>query len=102
MRKLFQKVKDVLKGIFDKVNNEGLRVNLLQAIPFWTASFITGMIAVFYAKLFGWAEQANEWIVSKNRFLLFAITPVCFLCAWWLVRKFASYARGSGIPQVMA
>ena len=102
MRKLFQKVKDVLKGIFDKVNNEGLRVNLLQAFPFWTASFITGMIAVFYAKLFGWAEQANEWIVSKNRFLLFAITPVCFLCAWWLVRKFASYARGSGIPQVMA
>ena len=102
MRKLFQKVKDVLKGIFDKVNNEGLRVNLLQAIPFWTASFITGMIAVFYAKLFGWAEQVNEWIVSKNRFLLFAITPVCFLCAWWLVRKFASYARGSGIPQVMA
>ena len=22
--------------------------------------------------------------------------------AWWLVRQFAPYARGSGIPQVMA
>src|SRR3982751_398034 len=102
MRKLLQAARHFLKRIFDKINNQGLRVNLLQAIPFWIASFITGMIAVFYAKIFAWAEQLNEWIVLKNHFLLFIVTPVCFLCAWWLVRRFASYARGSGIPQVIA
>lgn len=77
-------------------------MNLLQAIPFWIASFITGMIAVLYANLFIWSEKMNAWIASQNRFLLFVVTPVCFLCAWWIVRRFGSYARGSGIPQVMA
>jgi H+/Cl- antiporter ClcA len=33
---------------------------------------------------------------------LFILTPVCFVTARWLVEKFAPYARGSGIPQVMA
>ncbi|MGC4036432.1 MAG: chloride channel protein [Chitinophagaceae bacterium] len=102
MRKIIQKTRAALKIIFDKLTNEGVKINLMQAIPFWIASLITGMIAVFYAKLFLLAEKGTAWIISQNHFLLFIITPVCFLCAWWLVRRFASYARGSGIPQVIA
>src|SRR5258708_5424971 len=102
MRKFLLKAKGTVKRIFDKITNEGVKVNLMQALPFWVASFITGVIAVFYAKLFLWAEQGTAWIVSKNNLLLFIVTPVCFLCAWWLVRRFASYSRGSGIPQVIA
>ena len=90
------------KKIFDKISNERLKLSLLQAIPFWVASIITGLIAVFYTKLFYLAEACTHFIVSYNRYLLFLITPVCFLCAWWIVRRFASYARGSGIPQVIA
>jgi H+/Cl- antiporter ClcA len=90
------------KKLFDKINNETVRNNLLQAIPFWIASFITGLIAVFYAKLFAWAEAGTEWIVSVNHYWLFLLTPVCFLGGWWLVRRYATYARGSGIPQVIA
>lgn len=92
----------VIKIVFDKLTNEGLRTNLMQAIPFWVASLITGMIAVFYTQLFSLAEKGTAWIVSKNQYILFLITPLCFLGAWWIVRRFASYSRGSGIPQVIA
>ena len=30
------------------------------------------------------------------------VTPACFVLSWWVVKRFATYARGSGIPQVMA
>lgn len=33
---------------------------------------------------------------------VFVVTPACFVLAWWLVVKYAPYARGSGIPQVTA
>ena len=102
MRRSVLLTKKTFKRIIDKISNERIRLNLLQAIPFWVASFITGLIAVFYSKLFFYAEGLTRFIVSRNHFLLFLITPVCFLSAWWLVRRFASYARGSGIPQVMA
>lgn len=32
----------------------------------------------------------------------FIITPFAFVLSWWLVDRFAPYAKGSGIPQVMA
>lgn len=90
------------KRLFDKINNETVKNNLLQAIPFWIASLITGMIAVFYASLFSLAESGTAFIVSINHYWLFLITPLCFLGGWWLVRRYATYARGSGIPQVIA
>ena len=102
MKKSFQRLRRAVKAIFDKINNERVRNNLLQAIPFWIASFITGMIAVFYAKLFSWAEAGTGFIVSKNHYWLFLVTPLCFLAGWWVVRRYAGYARGSGIPQVIA
>ncbi len=95
-------IKKPFKRLFDKITNEGVKINLMQAIPFWVASFITGMIAVFYAKLFSLAEQGTAWIIAKDHVLLYIVTPVCFLCAWWIVRRYASYSRGSGIPQVIA
>src|SRR6201999_751769 len=90
------------KRTFDKIRNEKLKYNLLQAIPFWIASLLTGIVAVVYAKLFALAEKGTAYIIHLHLWLLFIITPVCFVAAWWLVRQFAPFARGSGIPQVMA
>ncbi len=90
------------KKTFDRIRNEKVKNNLLQAIPFWVASLITGLLAVLYARLFALAEKGTAYIVHWHLWLLFLFTPVCFLTAWWLVRQFAPYARGSGIPQVMA
>jgi H+/Cl- antiporter ClcA len=88
--------------MFERTSNEKFRYNLLQAIPYWIASLVTGLIAVLYTRLFTWAEKGTALIFHWHFWLMFVVTPACFLLAWWLVRRFAPFARGSGIPQVMA
>ncbi|WP_315817741.1 chloride channel protein [Paraflavitalea speifideaquila] len=102
MIKLVVGIRALLKRLFDRINNESIKRNLLQAIPFWIASLITGLVAVLYANLFAWAEQASTWIAHHHGWWLLLLTPVCFIVAWWMVVRFAPYARGSGIPQVIA
>ena len=99
---VFSKARQLAKALFDKIHNDRLKKNLLQAIPFWVASLITGLMAVLYARLFALAEKGTAYIVHLHLWYLFILTPLCFLTAWWLVRQFAPYARGSGIPQVIA
>ena len=100
--KFIGRLRSMGKRTFDRVRNERLKNNLLQAIPFWIASLLTGFVAVLYTRLFAYAEKGTAYIIHWHLGLLFIVTPVCFLTAWWLVRRFAPFARGSGIPQVMA
>lgn len=90
------------KKYFDRIKNENLKFRLLQAIPFWTASLITGLIAVAYAKLFSLCEAYGNYIFHNTAWMIFILSPVCFVTSWFLVKKFSPYAKGSGIPQVMA
>ncbi len=96
------KIRQRLKRLFDSRGNEQLKLNFLRAVPFWIASLLTGLIAVFYSKLFLLAESSTDSIFKEHHWLLFLFTPVCFLVAWWLVVRFEKFAGGSGIPQVMA
>ncbi|MEZ4907070.1 MAG: chloride channel protein [Saprospiraceae bacterium] len=41
-------------------------------------------------------------LINKYSWIVFIITPLSFLLSWWIVRKYAGAAKGSGIPQVMA
>src|SRR5690242_1497358 len=102
MKKTAFKLRGYLKHLFDRISNERLKNNLLQAIPFWIASLMTGLVAVLYATLFAGAEKAAGWITHYHGIWLLVITPACFIIAWWVVMRFAPYARGSGIPQVTA
>ncbi|MEO8567914.1 MAG: chloride channel protein [Ginsengibacter sp.] len=97
-----QQIRRQLKKSFDRIRNEKYKQNLLQAIPFWVASLLTGLIAVFYSRIFAFLEGETFSIISHYKWLIFILTPLCFFIAWWVVVKFAPYARGSGIPQVMA
>lgn len=99
---IIESVRQEGKKAFDRIRNEKFRTNLLQAIPFWVASLATGLVAVLYTRLFALAEKGTAYILSWHRWLLFMLMPLCFLTAWWLVQKFAPFARGSGIPQVMS
>jgi H+/Cl- antiporter ClcA len=99
---LIGQVRRLGKGAFERIRNDKFKHNLLQAIPFWVASLLTGLVAVGYTRLFALAEQGTASIVHWHKWLLFLVTPACFLLAWWVVRRFAPFARGSGIPQVMA
>ncbi|HVT86635.1 MAG TPA: chloride channel protein [Chitinophagaceae bacterium] len=99
---LIRQIRNKLKRSFDNIHNERLKNNLLQAVPFWVASLLTGLIAVLYTKLFIYAENGTAYIFKHSAWLLFIITPVCFVFSWWVVSRFSRYSRGSGIPQVMA
>ncbi|MGI8950519.1 MAG: chloride channel protein [Chitinophagaceae bacterium] len=102
MKNILRKLRSVLKKSFDRIRNEKLKHNLLQAIPFWVASLIAGLVAVAFTRLFSWTEAATSYIFQQHNWVFFIITPVCFVIAWQLVKKFSPYSRGSGIPQVMA
>ena len=99
---IVSRTRNRIKKVFERIGNEQLKNNVLRAIPFWIASLITALLAVLYTKLFGLAEQGTHFIVSNHTWLLFIITPLCFIIAWWVVVRFAPFSRGSGIPQVMA
>ncbi len=94
--------RNYLKRAFDRVRNEEWKKNMLQAIPFWIASVITGLVAVIYTRLFLLAENLTAFVYKQHEWWLFILTPVCFIGSWLLVKIFSPYARGSGIPQVMA
>jgi len=102
MRKVLSSIRKGLKKSFDNIRNEQLKYNLLQAIPFWIGSVITGFFAVMYAKIFAWGENLLHFILNWHDWMIFFIAPVGFVLSWWLVKEFAPYAKGSGIPQVMA
>jgi len=92
------------KEFYDKTlqTNSILKQQFLQFLPFLLASVITGFIAFLYSKIFNYSEQLSLFIYNQNKYLVFVTTPTAFLISWWLVKKFAPFAKGSGIPQVMA
>jgi hypothetical protein len=67
-----------------------------------TAAFVSGLVAVGYAQLFKRVENVFVHVGLAHPLWLLIITPACFVSGWWLVARFAPYAGGSGIPQVMA
>lgn len=85
-----------------KVINQEIRTITLQAVPFWIASLLTGIVAVGYEKLFSAFERAGKLLVEDEPWAVFMTTPAFFLLSWWLVDRYAPAARGSGIPQLMA
>ena len=100
--KFSAKIKAYVKQRFDSIRNQKLKRSVLNAFPFWAGAFSTGIVAILYAKAFFYAEEGTAFIYAKAAWSFFIITPVCFLISCWLVQRFASYSRGSGIPQVSA
>jgi H+/Cl- antiporter ClcA len=92
------------KNIYDKAINtrSDLKLQFLQFFPFLVASVVTGVLAFLYSRMFYYAEQLSYKIYAANKLFIFLSTPICFLLSWWIVKYFANYAKGSGIPQVMA
>jgi len=99
---MISSIRKILKRSFDRINNEKIKYNFLQAIPFWVASLIAGLMAVSYSRAFAFLESQTFIIFHNHGWVIFILSPVCFIIAWWLVVKYAPYARTSGIPQVMA
>lgn len=99
---LMNKIFNFFQKKFDSFSNERIKHNFLNAVPFWIGSLITGVVAVVYARIFAWAEFTTEYIYHHQGWMLFLLTPLCFVLGWYIVHRWAPYARGSGIPQVTA
>ncbi|MGE3262730.1 MAG: chloride channel protein [Bacteriovoracia bacterium] len=67
----------------------------------WVAAILTGIIAVFYAKLIGLIQGFYFLHFKTNPLLTSALAPFFFLAATATVRRFGPHAKGSGIPQVL-
>jgi H+/Cl- antiporter ClcA len=102
LTQIIRVLRQKLKSTYDSIQNAKFKKDLLNALPFWLGAFVTGVIAVLYAKLFSWAESGTHYIFHRASWLFFIITPLSFLLALWLVFKFAPNGKGSGIPQVTA
>ncbi len=97
-----KKLKNSFKqGVVAFTQSEAFR-KTVQTLPYWIASVIVGFVAVIYAEIFHYVELFNLYWMKKHPAYLFVVAPVCFLLGWWVVKRFAPYAKGSGIPQVMA
>lgn len=90
------------KRIFELLVNNKFRVSFIQAMPFWFASLLTGLVAVGFTRLFGFSEYLLQNVLHWHSWMIFIMAPVCFTLAWLVVNLFAPNAKGSGIPQVMA
>jgi hypothetical protein len=54
--------------------SNGVRNNALQALPFWIASLLTGLVAVGYTKMFGYSEGLLQGILHWHAWLIFIMT----------------------------
>ncbi len=95
-------IRSFLKQTFERIKNERIKHNMMLAIPFWIASALTGLLAVFYAKVFALVEDLSLAVLHGDPYMIFIMAPLCFLAGGWIVNRFSPFARGSGIPQVMA
>lgn len=96
------RIRQSIQFVLETIGANKFRLNILQAVPFWIASLLTGLIAVLYTKIFGYAEELLLRVVQWRHWMIFILAPFCFLFAWICVRVLAPNAKGSGIPQVMA
>ena len=96
----------LLSGLLERVRQwlvqSRVRELVLLALPYQVSAVVTALVAVGYTKLFHAMEDANLALLAYDPRLIFLSAPISFLVAWFLVRRFAPLAGGSGIPQLMA
>jgi H+/Cl- antiporter ClcA len=86
------------KSHFDKT----IINSLIKWLPYIIGSIVTAGVAVLYSKIFDYSVSISKLVKTNVPWLFFIITPLCLLAGWWIVKKIALGASGSGIPQLMA
>ncbi len=73
----------------------------LQALIYWTGAILVAFVAVFYAEVFKLFSEYHHWMAIQRPYAFLVLAPGLTWLGWWLVQRFAPFAGGSGIPQVM-
>ena len=77
------------------------RSQTYQHASIWIGAIIVGGCAVLYARLISFAQSIYFRWHAHHSYLISALSPLLFVGATFLVRRFAPHAKGSGIPQVL-
>lgn len=101
-RRLQVRLTGALVWLGNAARNTKLKELTLLTLPYQVAAVITALIAVGYARLFEWIEELQHWILGQHPDWAYVTVPTAFLLSWFLVKRFAPFAGGSGIPQLMA
>ncbi len=75
--------------------------SILRSLIIWIAASIVGLIAVIFAQLIGFLQNEYFSFFLRYPIAVSLSTPLFFLIAVWLVKRFAPDAKGSGIPQIL-
>ena len=102
LEKLQQRTTALLERVRLALRNNRTKDLLLLTLPYQVAAVVTALIAVGYAALFKQVEAFHLWLYATDPDWIFVVAPVAFLGSWYLVRRLAPMAGGSGIPQLMA
>lgn len=91
-----------LKKIKRKIPQKHLQRMSTEGIPLLLGSFLVGIVSVGYEKLFEFVEKTSLGLYGFSPYLFLVVSPLCFLLSYILVQKYAPFANGSGIPQLLA
>lgn len=69
---------------------------------FWLGAIVTGLVAVFYAKLIDFGYDTFLRYEMRFWWLPLPVTPAIGALGVWLTRRYFPGSEGSGIPQVIA
>ncbi|WP_245200006.1 chloride channel protein [Herbaspirillum sp. LeCh32-8] len=94
-------VKRVLASVHGHTRRHARRLWLQYGI-LWTGAVLTGLVAVFYARLIDFGFDLFRRMQGEYRLLPLVLTPAAGALCVWLTRKYFPGAEGSGIPQVIA
>ncbi|MFH1262774.1 MAG: chloride channel protein [Pseudomonadota bacterium] len=103
---MLKKIAKLVQGSFGPAFRR-LRASLgqpgtLHQVGLMGAALLAGLAAVGYTTLFRLAEKFSNQLFHNYPYAILLVTPVTFAGSWFIVYRWARYAAGSGIPQVMA
>lgn len=101
VKKWKDKLYDFGISLNERSKNNKIRRATIQSLPFWIASIIAGLLAVFYSEIFRLVESLHHKIDWLHNPWVFVFTPLAFFVAWFLIYRYSRAAAGSGIPQLM-
>ncbi|HTG37347.1 chloride channel protein [Sphingomonas sp.] len=77
-------------------------VQFRTRIAVLTGAIAVGIVAILFAQLADAAGEMFEHMAAARWWLPLVLTPPAFMALAWVTRRFFPFARGSGIPQVIA
>ncbi|SFO34393.1 chloride channel protein [Sphingomonas sp. OK281] len=77
-------------------------VQFRTRVAILTGAILIGIVATAFAQAADWAAGVFNHYAQNRHWWPLITTPLMFMGLVWLTRRYAPFARGSGIPQVIA